>query len=143
MVRKVHAVGVIFENEHGLILVLKRHPDDPEGTTWGLVGGKIAEGEDAATAAVREVQEEVGHTTDLSKLQRLKSYHWDRDDLDIRFEVFKSSVFTDDITLTLKQDEHTEYMWKAPQELYKRKDLMVGLYPILEDTYSFGESSQR
>jgi ADP-ribose pyrophosphatase YjhB (NUDIX family) len=41
MAKKIHAVGVIFENEHQQILVLRRHPQDPEGATWGLVGGKV------------------------------------------------------------------------------------------------------
>ena len=41
MANQVHAVGTIFENNKGEILVLRRHKDDPEGNTWGLVGGKI------------------------------------------------------------------------------------------------------
>lgn len=64
MTKKIHAAGVIFENEHGQILVLRRHPQDPEGTTWGLVGGKVEPGEDGLTAAIREVHEEIGHTID-------------------------------------------------------------------------------
>jgi len=135
MTKKVHAVGVIFENEHGQILVLRRHPQDPEGTTWGLVGGKVEAGEDNETAAIREVQEEIGHIIEPSKMQFLKTYHWDRDDLDITFEVFKLPTLSDDVTLEIEQNEHTEHMWALPQELHERPDLMIGLYPILEDTY--------
>lgn len=135
MTKKVHAVGVIFENEHGQILVLRRHPQDPEGATWGLVGGKVEPGEDNEVAAIREVQEEIGHTIKLSTMKFLKTYHWDRDDLDIIFEVFKLPTFSDDVTLEIDQNENTEHMWALPQELYKRSDLMIGLYPILEDVY--------
>lgn len=90
MAKKVHAVGVIFENEHGQILVLRRHPRDPEGATWGLVGGKVEPGEDRVQAAIPEVQEEIGHTIAPVQLQFMKTYHWEREDLDIVFEVFRS-----------------------------------------------------
>jgi 8-oxo-dGTP diphosphatase len=140
MAKKVHAVGVIFENERGQILVLRRHPESPEGATWGLAGGKVELGEDKETAAAREVQEEIGHIIDSSKLQFIKTYHWDRDDLDITFEVFTLSSLSDDVTLEVDQREHSEHMWASPQELYSRSDLMIGLYPILEDVYKVSES---
>lgn len=135
MTKKVHAAGVIFENEHGQILVLRRHPQDPEGATWGLVGGKIEPGESKEAAAIRETYEEIGHAIDAHTMQFLKTYHWDRDDLDITFEVFKLLSPSNDITLEIEQNEHTEYMWATPEELYTRSDLMIGLYPILKDTY--------
>lgn len=136
MTKKVHAAGVIFENEDGQILVLRRHPKDPEGATWGLVGGKIEPGESKETAVVRETQEEIGHVIDAHTLQFLKTYHWERDDMDITFEVFKLSTPSDAVTLEIEQHEHTEYMWESPEELYKRSDLMIGLYPILKDMYA-------
>jgi mutator protein MutT len=89
MPKKVHAVGVIFKNEHQQILVLRRHPESPEGATWGLVGGKVDPGETKEETAIRETQEEIGHTINPSQLRFLKTYHWDREDLDITFEVFK------------------------------------------------------
>jgi 8-oxo-dGTP pyrophosphatase MutT (NUDIX family) len=135
MAKKIHAVGVIFENEHQRILVLRRHPQDPEGATWGLVGGKVEPNESKETTAIRETQEEIGHVIDPSQLQFLKTYRWDREDLDITFEVFKLRTLSDAVTLEIDQNENTEHMWVNPSELYKRKDLMIGLYPILEDVY--------
>jgi mutator protein MutT len=140
MTKKVHAVGVIFENEHGQILVLRRHPESPEGVTWGLAGGKIELGEDKETAAACEVQEEIGHIINSSKLQFIKTYHWDRDDLDITFEVFMLPSLSDEVKLEIDQNEHSEHMWALPQELYSRSDLMIGLYPILEDVYKASQS---
>lgn len=119
---------------------MSRFPQDPEGTTWGLVGGKVESGEDRETAAIREVQEEIGHIIDPSKMQFLKTYHWDRADLDITFEVFKLPALSDEITLEIEPNEHTEHMWIEPQALHKRPDLMIGLYPILEDTYELNPS---
>jgi mutator protein MutT len=135
MAKKIHAVGVIFENERQQILVLRRHPRDPEGATWGLVGGKIEPDETKEVAAIRETQEEIGYTIDPSKLAFIKTYHWDREDLDITFEVFKLQVLSAEVALDIDQNENTEHMWVDPRELYQRKDLMIGLYPILGDTY--------
>src|SRR5437868_10752087 len=98
----VHAVGVIFENEHGQILVLRRHPRDPEGATWGLVGGKLEPGEDRVQTAIREAQEEIGHLIDPSQLEFLKTYHWGRDDLDVTFEVFKLKTLVHDVTIEIE-----------------------------------------
>ncbi len=138
MAKQVHAVGVIFENEHRQIIVLRRHPRDPEGATWGLVGGKVEPDETIVEAAVRETREEIGHSIDPVQLVFLKTYHWDRDDLDITFEVFKLTTLANDVTLAIDQDESTEHMWAYPHELQKRPDLMIGLYPILGDYYPEG-----
>jgi mutator protein MutT len=136
MAKKIHAAAVIFENEHGEILVLKRRDNSPEGRTWGLVGGKVEAGEDPKTAAIREVQEEIGHVIDDLKLEFVKTYHWDRDDLDITFDVFKLPALTDDVAVALEEDKHSEHRWAKPADLRQAPDLMKGLYVIIEDNYS-------
>ena len=134
MINKIHAVGVIIENKEGKILVLRRNKQDPEGQTLGLVGGKIMGEEDKFTAANREVKEEIGYDLDLSQLHFFKTYFWKRDDLNITFETFKIFVSENPI-INLQESENTEYYWLYPNEIYRRKDLMIGLYPILEDVY--------
>lgn len=135
MSKQVHAVGIMFENELGEILVLRRNKTRPEGETWGLVGGKIDLGETKEQAIVREVREEIGHQLDLSQMKYLKQYHWDREDLDITFDVFKVVTVKSAITPDLQIHEATEYSWSKPSDLYRQSDLMVGLYPILKDEY--------
>jgi 8-oxo-dGTP pyrophosphatase MutT (NUDIX family) len=115
--------------------MLHRHSEGPEGATWGLVGGKIEIGETKEEAEIREAQEEVGYTIDPLQLKFLKAYHRDHEDLDITFEVFKLETFSDAVILEIDQAEHTEHRWAAPQDLYKREDLIIGLHPILEDIY--------
>lgn len=133
MATKVHAVGTVIENELGEILLLKRHKNDPEGETWGLVGGKIDTGESSLQAAVRETYEEIGLQIKSDQLQFIKSYHWDREDLDIHFEVFKAAVSNLNTEFILPENEITEYLWIYPREALNRPDLMTGLYPILKD----------
>lgn len=135
MTKPIHAVGVIFENGDGQILVLRRHAERPEGGTWGLVGGKIEPGEDPASAAIREVQEEIGHNLDKNKLEPLSAYEWEYAGQPLLFNVFRTNEVPKDVETKLDQTENTEHMWAAPESLHERPDLMSGLYPILEDTY--------
>ena len=135
MTKQVKAVGVIFEDPEGSILVLRRHKKSPEGRTWGLVGGNIDEGEDKVTAALREVQEEISHSIKENDLKYLRSYHWERDDVDLSFDVFKYRISQDEVEINLDEQENTEHIWATPKNLHSRSDLMIGLYPILEDEY--------
>jgi 8-oxo-dGTP pyrophosphatase MutT (NUDIX family) len=131
----IHAVGVIFGNQHGEVLVLKRHPQDPEGNSWGLVGGKIEKGENAIAAAQRETQEEIGQIIDTTRFNLLKTYTWPRDDASIHFVTFECIVETPKFQIALDREEHISHMWETPAKLYQRNDLMTGLYPILKDKY--------
>ncbi|MBI4033693.1 NUDIX hydrolase [Candidatus Saccharibacteria bacterium] len=135
MKKKIHATGVIFENEKGEILVLKRHHKSLEGEKWGLVGGSIESNEEPKSAAVREVHEEIGHKIDSSRLQYLKEYHWERDEVEIIFETFKIKVRSEQVNLNLNINENTEHLWALPNDLSQRQDLVTGLYPILDDEY--------
>jgi len=136
MNKQVHAVGVLFEDETGEILVLRRHKNSPEPKTWGLVGGKIDPGEDKLNAAVRESEEEIGHTIPHEKLQFVKTYFWEREDATITFEVYKYNVSKREISIVLQAEEATDHKWVMPQQLYEKQDLMIGLYPILKDSYN-------
>lgn len=136
MRKQVHAVGILFEDETGEVLVLKRHENSPEAKTWGLVGGNIDPGEDKLTAAIREAEEEVGHSIPQEKLQFIRTYVWERENATITFEVYKYSVSKNEVDIVLQAEEATDHMWATPQKLYKKQDLMMGLYPILKDSYN-------
>lgn len=51
---------LLVARQTGRVLLLQRGEDCNEPLTWGLPGGKIDEGENARTAAVRELEEEAG-----------------------------------------------------------------------------------
>lgn len=135
----VHAAGIIFENERGEILVLRRGQDTPEGGTWGLPGGKAGPGESGKSAAIYKAKAEINHIVTPTTLEFTKTYHWDRTDLNITFDVFRTKVMSGDMNLQIDPKGHTEYTWMLPVELYARDDLMQGLYPILKDTYTIDD----
>jgi len=53
------------------VLLLLRSDEVTEGGTWGTPGGKIDEGEDPFTAALRELHEETDLGLNLHKVKRL------------------------------------------------------------------------
>lgn len=57
--RIVVAVGIVI-NEHGQVLVAKRHPYQDQGDCWEFPGGKIEPNETVTQAIKRELFEEVG-----------------------------------------------------------------------------------
>jgi mutator protein MutT len=135
MNKSINAAGVIFEDESGEILVLRRHKSAREGETWGLPGGKIEPGETSLQAAVREVEEEIGHKLPPDCLQHEKSYVWEHDDAKVQFDVYRVKTAKSDISVDVDESESTEFRWVLPLELHAQNDLMRGLYPILKDVY--------
>lgn len=69
MFRKVHAVGVILQNEKGEILTLRRNTKSIEGGKLGLVGGVVEEGEESKQSTIREAIEEIGYTINSNDIQ--------------------------------------------------------------------------
>lgn len=59
--------GAIILDEKGHILLMQRLRE-PEAGGWGLSGGKIDFGEQAETAIVREVAEELGIVVEVEQL---------------------------------------------------------------------------
>lgn len=131
----INAAGVIFENEKGEILVLKRNPNVPEGSTWGLTGGGVKEGLTPKEAVINKVFAEIGYKPNENRLIFKKEFHWINSDLEVNFSVFLQKVVVGEVVPKLDLEGNVEYDWKLPSVLYKRKDLMAGLYPILEDLY--------
>lgn len=54
------ATTVVLDDARQKVLMLWRHRFVPDRWTWELPGGYVDEGEDPATTAVREVEEETG-----------------------------------------------------------------------------------
>jgi len=133
----VHVAAVLLENENGEILVLRRLKNRPEPNTYGLPGGKVNASEDIKDACIRKVYEETKLTINSGKLVFLKTYNkeWQSEGINIIFETFRYKLPESNIEIVLDSKGASGFLWQTPQELYKRKDLMAGLYIILKDIY--------
>ncbi len=52
------ALAILLQDNQ--VLVAKRRPEQHQGGLWEFPGGKVEEGESMASAALRELQEEMG-----------------------------------------------------------------------------------
>ena len=91
-------------------LLLKRQPNKPQGTTWGLPAGKLNGGECPLQGAIREVGEEVGIHLDHSDLQHLTQVYFQTDACRYVFHIYGAQL-EDRPLVDLSIDEHSEYRW--------------------------------
>ncbi|MCG8571568.1 MAG: NUDIX domain-containing protein [Spirochaetes bacterium] len=61
-------------NDQGKILLTKRHPDKHWPNYWECTGGSVIRGEDSLTAALREVNEEIGIKINIKNGKCIHSY---------------------------------------------------------------------
>jgi len=56
----IHVVAAVLRNDHGQILVSRRHDGSHQGGLWEFPGGKLKPGEAPYAGLVRELAEELG-----------------------------------------------------------------------------------
>lgn len=110
------AGGVVISKKGRVLLVNQR------GRSWSLPKGHIEEGEDAKTAAIREIEEESGVTrlTFIRKLGSYSRYKIGLDGRDDLSELKRITVFlftTDEIKLAPQDDNHPEARWIHPDDV--------------------------
>lgn len=122
---KMHAAGCYLVAQ-GRILILHRHPEKFQGSTWGVPGGKLEPEEEPADAVMREVQEEVGIIISQKDLIYLGKLFIRLKELDYIFEIF-SCNFISVPQVILEKKEHTDFGWFLPKEARKLSLIQGGL----------------
>lgn len=97
------------------LLFLKRHPEKPQGNTWGVPGGKLEKSETAKMAVIREIHEEVGLNIDNNALEMIGQLYCRLPNMDYAYYLFKQS-FKDFPTINLCLAEHIESRWVTIDE---------------------------
>lgn len=128
----VEAAGCccIFENK---ILMLKRHPNKPQGNMWGVPGGKMENHEDIKTCVIREIHEEVGLdiNDDLNFIGSIYCrIEQENFPLEYIFHLFQKT-FKSLPVLNIGLDEHLEAKWATMDEAFSLP-LMLGGKEVLE-----------
>ena len=85
------AVGVI-QNQHGQILIAKRHKDSHQGGLWEFPGGKVEKNESILDALKREIFEELG--IEFTLANPLTRIHHEYEDKSVILDVWKIGEFT-------------------------------------------------
>jgi len=125
----IEAAGGLVTNKKGEFLIMMR-----DGI-WDLPKGKLDKGEDYQTAALREVEEEVG-LSGLKLLQQIVStyhtYHLSEDRMLKKTKWFEIYYDGDDIPKPQLSEKITEIRWVKPGETdFIRKNTYPSVLDVL------------
>ena len=93
----------------GKIFIAKRQMVGDMGGRWEFPGGKIEQGEDLATAVVREMQEEFGVTVTVGR--KITSGSFTHKGKPCTLDVLEVHFPHDGIEKRFELTEHTDYKW--------------------------------
>lgn len=127
---QINAAGGVMENQNGEYLLILRHG------LWDLPKGKQEEGEDIATTAVREVEEECGitslelkelicitrHTYHMNGKHMLKHTYW-----------YKMACTNGCNTKPQTEEDIQEVKWVKKEAL---ADYLANTYPSIKEVFS-------
>lgn len=114
----IHRIARIFVfNSHGELLVQKRSAYISVPNKWDQsAAGYVDEGEDYQTAALRELQEEVGITgVQLKEAAKFYTEETDEKAIKKRFNMLYSTMY--DGKISIDEHEVAEYKWLQLAEL--------------------------
>lgn len=100
------------------ILFLKRHPQKPQGNTWGVPAGKIEKNEDPRTTVIRETREEVGLNIDDDDLELIGRLYCRLPHVEYVYYMFRKR-FHSVPNIDLALEEHLESQWVTIEEAFK------------------------
>lgn len=124
----------IITNNEGFILLLQRNKDDEfEPGVWCLPGGKVEIGETYIEGATRELFEETNIKCELEGPIHVENR---KDSISSYFK----GVFDENTEIILDEDEHSDSMWCAIENLSKYK-LILDLGDILEEILNSNEDN--
>jgi ADP-ribose pyrophosphatase YjhB (NUDIX family) len=115
--KKFQIVSCFIEYQ-SKILLLHRHDLKPQGNTWGVPAGKVANKEGLMMAIVREVKEETGLSTKPDQYKYFDKFYVRYPEFDFVFHIFHLPLeIKPQVILNLK--EHKDSIWKNPIESLK------------------------
>lgn len=120
---EVHVAGC-FLIVKDKFLILLRHPNKPQGETWGIPSGKLKKGESPLHALIREVEEEIGLHLNPKKVIETATLHVEHTDLHFCYHLFYI-ILPKKPDINLNLHEHTDYKWVSRKEASKL-DLIGG-----------------
>ena len=128
---KLKAVDCFIEYDNKFLILL-RPQTRARNSEWGLVGGKIDQGESPEQAVIREIAEEISFEVPEKDLEFIGNFILKYPDNDWDFSVYRIKL-KQLISLKLDDQECLDFKWVTPQECFSIPNLMQGLYFLLKE----------
>ncbi|MDF2686275.1 MAG: isopentenyldiphosphate isomerase [Clostridia bacterium] len=130
-------VHVWIMNSKGEYLISKRTPNKPYPNMWEATGGSAVIGDDSISAAIREVNEELGVVLNPANGKLFKSYLRQNHDFPDICDVW---IFKHDCpieAIVFQEGETCDAMWAGKNKIYEmiKAGLFIGkdIYPYLDE----------
>lgn len=116
--KPMQVVGCFIEND-GKILLLHRHSNKPEGSTWCSPGGKVEPTDQNLVEAIkREVFEETGIIANTNDYKFITTFYVSyANGKNFIYHKFKLPVLT--ATIKTDESEHQNHAWFSPIDAIK------------------------
>ncbi len=121
----LNVVAAVIHNPQDQILIAQRPVHKHQGGLWEFAGGKIDDGETAAQALVRELQEELGIIATQYRPLLTVEHHYS--DKSVRLQIFRVTAFDGEA----HGAEGQPTLWVSPQDL-KNYPFPAANIPILK-----------
>lgn len=128
----VIGAGIIIEDINGKILVNHRKPFVSEGNKWGVPGGKVVDNRTTLETAIIKTKQEVGIVVSENELTYLDKFNYQAEGNNVIFDIWIYKMNSSEPKIVINTDGHDAYKWEEPKKLFQQKDLMMGMYSILE-----------
>ena len=125
---EVVSIFIVHDKE---ILFLQRQTFKPEGGQFGVVTGKVDEGEELLEALIRETFEETQIELKEKDISFLKTYYVKFPDYSFIYHLYHIK-FDEKPNVVINPQEHLSYTWKNKEDALKL-DLIQDLLETLEE----------
>jgi len=125
----IHATGLFLIHQHSFLL-LRRNPQDPQASQWGLVGGQVEPDELPLQAVLREVEAEIDLKLEAAQIQLLDQFELTYPEYDVTFYVFSTTV-DQAFDPFMDQAEHLDFRWVTRDQCLQLANVISGLQIIL------------
>lgn len=130
---KFDVVGC-FVKYDGKILLLRRQDHKTQGDQFGMVAGKVDEGETLEQAILRELKEEAGLIVSPDKLQYKYKTYIKFPGYDFLYHIFKITL-EKSFDVKINPTEHKEFTWMTPLEALHFPNAMEDLDECIKLIY--------